>query len=440
MATIADLRRLGYDPNGLVHGRIGGRPEDEAIQGGWSDDKPLQLDYGLSRASQGPALSPSQAMRQPAQAKLQDLTQAHNLPPYRRAPQHLDNPIDNPRMEVPEGTGMFRNNTTGTTVRFNRPAVQSNVYSEVPDYSRPGIEIPGVGVGHWAKGDDRVALIGNRRFVFGSQPRNQELEQQAAYDRALLIADKQATIDQKRAATQELQQRISNRSFAAKAPAGWQFDPDGKLSRIPGGPADEKFMAQYYKDDQGVQSSIAAMRNMTELATQALKAPGLSGQFGVQGVFPDFPGGDSANAKVLLERLKNVAGMSALEALKAAGNSGSSGLGAVTEFEHRLLQSQLANLNKAQSLKQAKEEITNLIAKTEAAVKRIEGHHARMYRGVQPPAPENLPPSSPTTPASAQESSFDSLPDPATWPQGKVLRDTRTGQRLQVVNGKWEIQ
>ena len=345
------------------------------------------------------------------------------------------NPIDNPRQPVPSGTGMLRNTRTGAEYVFNG---RGQTQGPELDYTRGPVEVFGVGKGHYIKGEPMSAMVNGRRVDFGRDTDQEMKRNNANLLRAKTIQDMQraeAETDRIRADT-ALKQRV----IGAKAPAGWQFDPDGKLSRIPGGPADEKFMAQYYKDDQGVQSSVAAMRGMTELANQVLKAPGLSGQFGVQGVFPDFPGGESANAKVLLERLKNVAGMSALEALKAAGNSGSSGLGAVTEFEHRLLQSQLANLNKAQSLKQARDEITNLITKTESAIKRIEGHHARMYKGVQPSAPENPPPSYPTPPASAQGSSLDSLPDPATWPQGKVLRDTQTGQILRVVNGRWEIQ
>ena len=344
------------------------------------------------------------------------------------------NPIDNPRQPVPSGTGMLRNTRTGAEYVFNG---RGQAQGPELDYTRGPVEVFGVGKGHYIKGEPMSAMVNGRRVDFGRDTEQEMKRDNANLLRAKTIQDMQRTeaeTDRIRADT-ALKQQVKG----AKAPAGWQFDPDGKLSRIPGGPADEKFMAQYYRDDHGVQNSIASM-NLTDLAAQILKAPGLSGQFGVQGVFPDFPGGESANAKVLLGRLKDVAGMSALEALKAAGNNGSSGLGAVTEFEHRLLQNQLASLDKAQSLKQAKDEITNLIAKTEAAVKRIQGHHSRMYKGMQPPAPENPPPSSPTPPASAQESSLDSLPDPATWPQGKVLRDTQTGQILRVVNGKWETQ
>jgi hypothetical protein len=347
------------------------------------------------------------------------------------------NPIDNPRQPVPSGTGLLRNNRTGAEYVFNGNG-QAQAQGPELDYTRGPVEVFGVGKGHYIKGEPMSAMVNGRRVDFGRDTEQEMKRDNANLLRAKTIQDMQRTeaeTDRIRADT-ALKQQVKG----AKAPAGWQFDPDGKLSRIPGGPADEKFMAQYYRDDHGVQNSIASMKNLTDLAAQVLKAPGLSGRFGVMGMFPDYPGGHSADAKVLLGRLKDVAGMSALEALKAAGNNGSSGLGAVTEFEHRLLQNQLASLDKAQSLKQAKDEITNLIAKTEAAVKRIEGHHARMYRGMQPPAPENLPPSSPTTPVSEQESSFDNLPDPATWPQGKVLRDTQTGQRLRVVNGKWEIQ
>ena len=80
-----------------------------------------------------------------------------------------------------------------------------------------------------------------------------------------------------------------------------------------------------------------------------------------------------------LDVYKRQAGFSALNDLKAAGKNGSSGLGAVTEFEHKILQNQLANVDKSQSAAQARAEIGNLIRATEASKQRLSNHYRSVY-------------------------------------------------------------
>lgn len=91
---------------------------------------------------------------------------------------------------------MLRNNRTGATYNFASGPEQQN---EVQlDYSRP-IEIFGQGKGYAIKGQPLAAMIDGRRVDYGVDA----AASNAAQDRQLAIADKQATIDQKRAATEQ---------------------------------------------------------------------------------------------------------------------------------------------------------------------------------------------------------------------------------------------
>ena len=229
-----------------------------------------------------------------------------------------------------------------------------------------------------------------------------------------------------------------------KAPSGYRWTVDGNLERIPGGAADEKVVNAFHADTLGVQSATSAMDNLLGVAQQALNSPGLEGNYGLRGVIPNIPGSEAADAKGLIQRLKDVAGFSALNDLKAAGKNGSSGLGAVTEFEHKILQNQLANLDKAQSAAQVRAEIANLVKATEASKQRLSSHYRRVYGKMlddsvptsPSPPPIEPKPAAPSATESAGKTSFDTLPDPTVF-EGRVIRDSHTGQRLRAVGGRW---
>ena len=195
----------------------------------------------------------------------------------------------------------------------------------------------------------------------------------------------------------------------------------------------------FHADTLGVQSATAAIDNLLGVAQRVLNSPGLEGNYGLRGVVPNMPGGEAADAKALIQRLKDVAGFSALNELKAAGKNGSSGLGAVTEFEHKILQDQLANLDKAQSAAQVRTEIANLVRATEASKQRISNHYRSVYGKMlddSVPPPSSSPPVSPVPPGASDKISFDTLPDPSGL-EGRVIRDSHTGQRLKAVGGRW---
>ena len=230
MATIAELLQMGYDPRRMAQGQIGGLPPQDATGSGLSDAELLQMGYDPARVSQGairglaPEMYPqvsgemSGEMSQQPQPKLRDLNQIRNLPPERTAPQPMANPIDDPRVPVAPGSGMLRNNRTGATYNFSgQPGRQNDAQL---DYSRP-IEIFGQGKGYAIKGQPLAAMIDGRRVDYGVDAAASKAATNAAQDRQLAISDKQATIDQKRAATEktvrEMQQapKESQREIAA---------------------------------------------------------------------------------------------------------------------------------------------------------------------------------------------------------------------------------
>ncbi len=225
MATIAELLQMGYDPQRMAQGRIGGPQYQSGPQYGLSDAELTQIGYDPNRVSQGDVrglqqssadspVADQQLMRQPApqefaqiqqqaqQPKLRDLSQIRNLPPNLPSQQNSANPIDNPRVEVPSGTGMIRNNRTGATYSLNTGAPQAN--DVALDYSRP-IEIYGQGKGYAIKGQPLAAMIDGRRVDYGVDRAATNAEQ----DRQLAIADKQATIGQKLAATEKMTQGMA---------------------------------------------------------------------------------------------------------------------------------------------------------------------------------------------------------------------------------------
>lgn len=369
-----------------------------------------------------------------------------SLPPTPPAPppsafrkERSQNPIDNPSVPVPSGTGVIRNNRTGKEYNLLSNGVGSaSVHSPNPDldYARP-VEVFGQGKGYYLKNDPMAAVVNGKRVDFGRDTAK-ELALAAG---SLKMEEGRQKLREGEADIALKQQKLSAKP---KAPPNYRWTEDGNLERIPGGAADEKVVNAFHADTLGVQSATAAMDNLLGVAQQVLNSPGLEGNYGLRGVIPNMPGSEAADAKGLIQRLKDVAGFSALNDLKAAGKNGSSGLGAVTEFEHKILQNQLANLDKAQSAAQVRAEIANLVKATEASKQRLSSHYRRVYGKMlddsvptsPSPPPIEPKPAAPSAAESAGKTSFDTLPDPTAF-EGRVIRDSHTGQRLKVVGGRW---
>lgn len=368
----------------------------------------------------------------PAQSSLPPAPPAPPPSAFRKEPSQ--NPIDNPSVPVPSGTGMIRNTRTGKEYRLGGESTQPS--GQELDYARP-VEVFGRGRGHYLKNDPMAAVVNGKRVDFGRDT-GKELALAAG---SLKMEEGRQKLREGEADIALKQQKLSAKP---KAPPNYRWTEDGNLERIPGGAADEKVVNAFHADTTGLQSATSAIDNLLGVAKQVLESPGLEGNYGLRGVIPNIPGSDAANTKALLQRLKDVAGFSALNDLKAAGKNGSSGLGAVTEFEHKILQNQLANVDKSQSAAQARTEIANLIKATEASKQRMSNHYRSVYGKMMDdsvpdspvPAPVETKPTTTSTPKITGKTSFDSLPDPREY-EGRTIRDSHTGQRLKAVGGRW---
>jgi hypothetical protein len=186
--NLSEIIAAGYDPARFAQGRIrrGGQPltpeemdqlnaEQQTAQmpmprtgtsGSWEDPRgsssgswdesmpqqPQQLRDLVSPQQYGQPMQPGPSSA--PQQTLRDLASVRDF-----------NPIDNPSVPVPSGTGMIRNNRTGATYALGGGDNTGNA-SGIPDYTRP-IEIFGQGKGYAIKGEPLAALINGRRVDYG---------------------------------------------------------------------------------------------------------------------------------------------------------------------------------------------------------------------------------------------------------------------------------
>lgn len=101
---------------------------------------------------------------------------------------------------------------------------------------------------------------------------------------------------------------------------------------------------------------LPRIENNAGLALKAIEdlksAPGLAGIYGVQGKFPNFPGGEAANAQARLDQVKGKTFLEAFNSLKGAG--------AITDVEGKKGEAAIARLDQAQSVEAAVEALSEL--------------------------------------------------------------------------------
>ena len=168
---------------------------------------------------------------------------------------------------------------------------------------------------------------------------------------------------------------LAKNKETGKAPPGYVWGPaDDRgvptLIAAKGGPADLKLAGALNADTQALSGSNASMDRLAIAANEALNAPGLAGAYGLRGAIPNIPGSDAANATALLNTLKSQVGFGVLQDMRNNSKTGGA-LGAVSDKENTMLQANLAALEKAQSVEQARESLKKIIAYTEAAKGRL---------------------------------------------------------------------
>jgi len=176
-----------------------------------------------------------------------------------------------------------------------------------------------------------------------------EREQSKVGDRESRSADRAMALEA--AATNHAQADATRRDIAtqgSRPPPGYRNKPDGTMEAIPGGPADTKLTGAFNQDTSALQSSEAALDRLAAQVNLVEKS-NLGRTTGLLGALPNVPGSEGSDAKARLDALKYQIGFGVLQEMKANSKNQSSGLGQVTEKEHVYLQSQLGNLEKAQS-------------------------------------------------------------------------------------------
>lgn len=126
----------------------------------------------------------------------------------------------------------------GPVIRINSQPSQGQDLSAMADVTRP-IEIAGQGRGYYSK-DGRSAIVNGQQIMLGYDRE----KTQANQDRALKVAQAQA--DLQGSGTRNLldQERLRQLQTPQAAsmpapPSGYQWNADGSLSSIKGGPADQ---------------------------------------------------------------------------------------------------------------------------------------------------------------------------------------------------------
>jgi hypothetical protein len=92
---------------------------------------------------------------------------------------------------------------------------------------------------------------------------------------------------------------------------------------------------------------------------QLREHPGLAGTTGGLSVFPNAPGSNASDAAAVLESLKAKTAFDALQAMRNASKTGGA-LGSVSDAEGKRLENSISALEKSQSTKQFKAELTKL--------------------------------------------------------------------------------
>lgn len=141
---------------------------------------------------------------------------------------------------------------------------------------------------------------------------------------------------------------------------------------------------------KGLVSTTSLLDRLANAAKELRDAPGLSGIVGVEGHFPDYPGGEAAHARALLETLKSQIGFGVLQNMREMSPTGGA-LGQVSEMENRLLQQNLAALGTNQSEADFKKSLNKVIQYANDSKNRLQRAYQTTYgdssdsQGVMPP-------------------------------------------------------
>ena len=296
------------------------------------------------------------------------------------------------------------------------------------DFSRPGIDVPGLGKALYSK---------DGRYAIGTDAAGNKFKAMLGYDDAASQRRNSVALAQDKvradiAHTQEAT-AVSNeqrmQGGRKVVPSGYEYDETGKnLRPIKGGPADFKQAGTFNTDTSTLQSSMADLDRLGASANELLMHKGLGGITGIQGAFPNIPGGKAADAEAKLETLKSQVGFGVLQAMRNASKTGGA-LGNVSDAEGKRLEANLAALAKAQSIEQFQESLKKIVDFTQGAKDRLANAYNMRYG-------ERLQ-NQQGQPAQGQPASAEETPPPMEARVVGKTYNTRLGPMVWLGNGRW---
>lgn len=284
----------------------------------------------------------------------------------------------NALLEQLDANGMplnaIRNNLTGALMQIqSRGGPAASL-----DYSRPMIQLADGRKGYYGKNDPMNVYDaeGNRLTTLIADVDSHN----RAQDRAYQVQKRQMDLETERLQQKRLQNEISGGN---KAPAGYRYTPEGGMEAIPGGPADTKAQGKFNQDMASMNATESALSDLATQVNQLAGHKGLDAATGWRSVLPSMPGGDAKNFEALLDTLRSKTAFGTLQAMRDASKTGGA-LGAVSEKELKLLESNLAALDKAQSPEQFRSELQKILKYTDEAKGRTRNAFNVTHNGRQP--------------------------------------------------------
>lgn len=278
-------------------------------------------------------------------------------------------------MQQPMPQNFVQNSRTGATYYDLGPSRQAG---PAVDYSSP-IEVAGHGKGYRVKGDPFTVIMEDSRIV--------RLGGDEAGDRRRLLQDLDLQAARQKLEGGALDQQIKlaelQNGKKATIPAGYRTTATGELEPIPGGPADFKQQGKFNQDVASLSATESALNSLAEKANQIKAHPGLDAATGWQTLFPTMPGSKAADAESQLDTLKSKVAFGTLQAMRDASKTGGA-LGAVSEKELKLLESNIDALGTAQSPEQFRKSLEAIVKYAEEAKGRARRAFNLSHEGGKP--------------------------------------------------------
>lgn len=185
-------------------------------------------------------------------------------------------------------------------------------------------------------------------------------------------------------------------------------------------------LPQQGKESAGIVATAAqSYDRLIDSVNGILKAPGLNRTLGVEGMFPNFPGGEAANAEALKDTLKSQIAFTVLQSLRDASKTGGA-VGQVSDQEEQMMINNLAALDKAQSPEQYREQLQKILDFAKESKQRMANAYKNQFGSDLPrfAQGDGAQATGGGVSAVTDQSQYDALPSGSTFkgPDGKYYR------------------